>query len=107
MTAATNPATPTTNRVVAMAWGAVLFLILFAYFHHLYTDFAQPTWIQKFGQVCSHLLSVPAGMVSIFGTLSGIRVENAVDACFSLILFGYYGVGCWRHRSGDRFHRGS
>ena len=58
-----------TNRVVAIAWDAVLLLILFAYFHHLYMDFAQPTWIQKFGQICSYLLSVPAGVVSIFGTL--------------------------------------
>jgi len=28
--------------------------IAFAYFHHLYTDFAQPVWIQKFGQVVSY-----------------------------------------------------
>ena len=76
--------------------------ILFAYFHHLYMDFAQPTWIQKFGQICSYLLSVPAGVVSIFGTLllvyaSKMRWTLASD----VVLLGNYGMGSRRHRCGD------
>jgi cytochrome c oxidase subunit I len=59
-----------TTRVVAIAWDALLFLIFFAYFHHLYMDFAQPRWVQTFGQISSYLLSVPASVVSIFGTLA-------------------------------------
>ncbi len=57
------------NRIVAVAWNAVLFLVLFAYLHHLYMDFAQPRWLQFFGQISSYLISVPAAVVSIFGAL--------------------------------------
>ena len=90
-----------TNRVVAMAWGAVLFLILFAYFHHLYMDFAQPTWIQKFGQISSYLLSVPAGGgVHLWHSCPGLRLEDEVDAGFDSILSGHYGLG-------HRWDRGS
>jgi cytochrome c oxidase subunit 1 len=85
-----------TNRVVAAAWGAVLFLILFAYFHHLYMDFAQPTWVQKFGQICSYLLSVPAGVVSIFGTLALVYASKTrwtlASALFFLGIMGW-GIG--------------
>ncbi|MBM3773607.1 MAG: cbb3-type cytochrome c oxidase subunit I, partial [Acidobacteria bacterium] len=59
-----------TNRVVVGAWSAILLLILFAYFHHLYMDFAQPRWIQAVGQIASYSLSVPAAVVSIFGALT-------------------------------------
>jgi cytochrome c oxidase subunit I len=75
------------NRVVALAWGGVLFLILFAYFHHLYMDFAQPTWIQKFGQVSSYLLSVPAGVVSIFGTLALVYASKMRWTLASTLFF--------------------
>ena len=83
-----------TNRVVAMAWGAVLFLILFAYFHHLYMDFAQPTWVQKFGQISSYLLSVPAGVVSIFGTLALVYASKMRWTLASTLFFlGIMGWG--------------
>lgn len=59
-----------TSRPVAFAWGSLLFLVFFAYFHHLYMDFAQPRWVQTLGQISSYLLSVPAGVVSIFGALT-------------------------------------
>src|SRR5215472_3120222 len=83
-----------TNRVVATAWGAVLFLILFAYFHHLYMDFAQPTWVQKVGQISSYLLSVPAGVVSIFGTLALVYASKMKWTLASTLLFlGIMGWG--------------
>jgi cytochrome c oxidase subunit 1 len=59
-----------TNRVVVLAWSAVLLFVLFAYFHHLYMDFAQPRWVQTLGQIASYSLSVPAAVVSVFGTLA-------------------------------------
>jgi cytochrome c oxidase subunit I len=83
-----------TNRVVALAWEAVLFLILFAYFHHLYMDFAQPDWIQKFGQICSYGLAVPAGVVSIFGTLALVYAARMRWTLASTLLFlGIMGWG--------------
>ncbi len=55
------------NRTVAIAWNATLLFVLFAYFHHLYMDFAQPKGIQYFGQVASYASAVPATAVTIFG----------------------------------------
>ncbi|MCC6391476.1 MAG: cbb3-type cytochrome c oxidase subunit I [Bryobacterales bacterium] len=59
-----------TSWLVAFAWNAVLLLVLFAYLHHLYMDFAQPRWVQVAGQTASYFLSLPAAAVSVFGALA-------------------------------------
>ncbi|MBV6430182.1 MAG: hypothetical protein IANPNBLG_00286 [Bryobacteraceae bacterium] len=59
-----------TSKLVAIAWNAVLLLVLFAYLHHLYMDFAQPRWVQVAGQTASYFLSLPAAAVTIFGVLA-------------------------------------
>ena len=66
------------NAIVALSWNAVLLLVLVAFFHHLYMDFAQPVAVQYFGQIASYLSAVPATVVTIFGVMtqvyrSGIR----------------------------------
>jgi cytochrome c oxidase subunit 1 len=58
-----------TNTLVVVAWNLVLLLVMFAYLHHLYMDFAQPQWLQVTGQLSSYLISVPAAVVTIFSTL--------------------------------------
>jgi cytochrome c oxidase subunit 1 len=58
-----------TNALVVLSWNAVLGLVMFAYFHHLYMDFAQPRWLQVLGQLSSYLISVPAAVVTIFSSL--------------------------------------
>lgn len=58
-----------TNRVVALSWNAVLIIVLLAYFHHLYMDFAQPETVQYIGQIASYVSSIPAAVVTIFGAL--------------------------------------
>jgi cytochrome c oxidase subunit 1 len=58
-----------TNTLVVVAWNFVLLLVMFAYLHHLYMDFAQPQWLQVAGQLSSYLISVPAAVVTIFSTL--------------------------------------
>lgn len=82
-----------TSRLVAFAWNAVLLLVLFAYFHHLYMDFAQPRWVQIVGQAASYLLSLPAAAVTIFGALalihrSGFRFTMA-STLFVLGILGW------------------
>jgi cytochrome c oxidase subunit 1 len=59
-----------TNKIVAFAWSTVLFLVLFAYFHHLYMDFVQPKAFQVMGQLASYFISVPAAVVTIFSALA-------------------------------------
>src|SRR5262249_36016607 len=58
------------NKLVAASWNLVLLLVMFAYLHHLYMDFAQPQWLQVTGQLSSYLISVPAAVVTIFSTLT-------------------------------------
>ncbi len=66
------------NAIVAFSWNAVLVLVLLAFLHHLYMDFAQPVTLQVIGQFASFLSAVPATVVTIFGLMaqvyrSGIR----------------------------------
>jgi cytochrome c oxidase subunit 1 len=58
-----------TNTLVVYSWNLVLLLVMVAYLHHLYMDFAQPRWLQITGQLSSYLISVPAAVVTIFSTL--------------------------------------
>nr|BCX00198.1 MAG: oxidase [Bacteroidota bacterium] len=59
-----------TKRYVAAAWNVALLLVLLAYFHHLYMDFAQPLWFQRLGQIASYLSSIPAAVVTIVTVLA-------------------------------------
>lgn len=58
-----------TNKVLIYAWNATLFLILFAYFHHLYMDFVQPLSMQYAGQIASYLSAIPATAIAMFGII--------------------------------------
>lgn len=57
------------TKVVAIAWNATFFFILFAYLHHLYMDFVQPLALQYVGQMASYFSSVPATAVTMFGVI--------------------------------------
>ena len=82
-----------TNTLVVVAWNLVLFLVMFAYLHHLYMDFAQPQWLQVTGQLSSYLISVPAAVVTIFSTLVLIYGSSMRWRLPSLMLF--LGVMGW------------
>jgi cytochrome c oxidase subunit I len=82
-----------TNTLVAAAWNLVLFLVMFAYLHHLYMDFAQPEWLQVTGQLASYLISVPAAVVTIFSTLALVYGAPVRWKLPSLML--YLGVMGW------------
>jgi cytochrome c oxidase subunit 1 len=82
-----------TNALVAASWNLVLLLVMFAYLHHLYMDFAQPQWLQVFGQVSSYLISVPAAVVTIFSTLALVYGANTRWQLPSILL--YLGVMGW------------
>ena len=58
-----------TNPVVVVSWNTVLAIVLLAYLHHLYMDFAQPGGLQYLGQVASYASALPAAIVTIFGAL--------------------------------------
>lgn len=58
------------TRWVAVAWNTVLVLIITAYFHHLYMDFAQLRVVQVIGQISSYGLAIPSAVVSIYGAMA-------------------------------------
>lgn len=81
------------NKIIAISWNAALVFVIFAYFHHLYMDFAQPTILHYFGQIASYLSTVPATVVTIFGAIgqyykSGIK-WSFVPKAFGLALMGW------------------
>jgi cytochrome c oxidase subunit 1 len=82
-----------TNKLVAASWNLVLLLVMFAYLHHLYMDFAQPQWLQVTGQVSSYLISVPAAVVTIFSTLALVSGSSMRWKLPSTLL--YLGVMGW------------
>ncbi|MCC7401773.1 MAG: cbb3-type cytochrome c oxidase subunit I [Chitinophagaceae bacterium] len=61
-----------TNKILVYAWNATFFFIIFAYFHHLYMDFAQPLGLQYAGQLASYFSAVPATAVSMFGVITQV-----------------------------------
>ena len=60
------------NRVVALAWNAVFFFILFAFFHHLYQDFVEPFALAVIGQIASYASGVPSTVVTVTGVVAQI-----------------------------------
>ncbi|HRO66209.1 MAG TPA: cbb3-type cytochrome c oxidase subunit I [Pseudobdellovibrionaceae bacterium] len=82
------------NKVVAIAWNAVLAIVIFAYFHHLYMDFAQPTSFQYIGQIASYMSSIPSAVVTVFGAMALVyRAPVKWNLGFSLLFLGMLGWG--------------
>lgn len=82
-----------TNGLVVAAWNLTLFLVSFAYLHHLYMDFAQPRWVQVLGQLSSYLISIPASVVTIFSALVLVYHARIRWSLAPLLLF--LGVMGW------------
>lgn len=82
-----------TNAVVAASWNAVLLLVLFAFFHHLYMDFAQPKALQYVGQATSYLSAIPATVVTVFGVIAQVYGSKMpwrfVPLCFFVGTIGW------------------
>ncbi len=58
------------DKIVVLSWNATFIFIIFAYFHHLYMDFAQPVSFQYAGQIISYLSAIPATAVTLFGLIA-------------------------------------
>ncbi len=85
-----------TNRIIALAWNAVLAMVLFAYFHHLYMDFVQPRMLQVMGQMMSYFSAVPAAVVSIFDGLLvvyGSRMRWTIASIFMFLGLMGWAIG--------------
>ena len=83
------------NKVFLAAWTASTIMVLIVYPHHLFMDFAMPTWMLVMGQVMSYLSGFPVLLVTTLGTLaivyrSGIKWDMASGLLF-LSIFGWAG----------------
>lgn len=81
------------SRALAAGWLATLAIVMLAFFHHLYQDFAQPEAVQWVGNVASYAAAIPPMVVTIYGGLvqvwqSGIRWSAAS-------LFTFMAVAGW------------
>ena len=75
------------NKIVALSWNSVLAIVMFAYFHHLYMDFVQPTTFHYLGQIASYMSSLPAAVVTIFGALTLVFHSKMRWNTVSMFLF--------------------
>ena len=82
-----------TTWYVALSWNVTFLVVLFAYFHHLYMDFVQPTGFLFIGQIASYVAPIPAAVVTIFSVLA-YTFRNSMK--WNLVSFLYfYGVLGW------------
>ncbi|HWG45340.1 MAG TPA: cbb3-type cytochrome c oxidase subunit I [Gemmataceae bacterium] len=81
------------SRWVAIAWNLVLVLIIIAYFHHLYMDFAQYKAVQIIGQVASYGVAIPSAVVSVYGALALVWRARMQWSMASMMM--YLGVMGW------------
>ncbi len=58
-----------TNKVYALSWAISLFFVPWAWPHHLYMDFVQAPWLQVGGEASTYIATIPATVVTIFGSL--------------------------------------
>lgn len=81
------------SRYVVIGWLTTTVALWFAFYHHLYQDFAQPDAVQVIGQVFSYASAFPALVVTLLGGVmlvwrSGIRWSPAP-------IFFYLGMLGW------------
>lgn len=84
------------NKVVAISWNGSFFFIMFAYFHHLYMDFSQPTSIQYAGQIASYLSALPATVVTMFGIIAQLyhsKIKWSIIPMAFLLGMGGWAIG--------------
>lgn len=81
-----------TDKVLVASWDATLLFITFAYFHHLYMDFAQPSSLQYLGQIISYFSAIPATAITMFGVIAQLYHSKIKWGIVPLLfLFGMAG----------------
>ncbi|MBX2930777.1 MAG: cbb3-type cytochrome c oxidase subunit I [Chitinophagaceae bacterium] len=81
------------NKAVVYSWNATFFFILFAYLHHLYMDFVQPTSLQYLGQIISYSSAIPATGITMFGVIA--QVYHAKMKWSIIPLMFLFGMAGW------------
>ncbi len=81
-----------TTWSITLALNSAIVLLLVAFFHHLYQDFAQPMSLSIFGEIATYISTIPVVLVTIFSGLSHIyRAGIRWSATLILIALGLWG----------------
>ncbi len=83
------------DKAVVYSWNTTLVLILFAFFHHMYMDFVQPGYLQKFGQIASYLSAIPATVVTAIGAIAQIHKSGLSKKWKITPLLFFLGIVGW------------
>ena len=60
------------SKPFLIAWTATMLMVLGVFPHHLFMDFANPTWVNVMGQVLSYTSGLPVLAVTAVATLSNV-----------------------------------
>src|SRR5215216_6499032 len=60
------------SRPFLLAWTATMLMVMSVYPHHLFMDFANPTWASVLGQILSYASSLPVLAVTAAATLATV-----------------------------------
>ena len=85
------------SRPFLLAWTATMLMVLAVYPHHLFMDFANPTWANVLGQILSYASSLPVLAVTAAATLanvhrSGLKWNVTTSLLFASIMGWSVGV---------------
>lgn len=81
-----------TTPPIAIGWLATVVIVLTAFFHHLYMDFAQPEWASMIGMVASSAAAVPVAVVTAYTGLMLVWGSKFRWTLASTLLFmGFFG----------------
>ncbi|MCP4490985.1 MAG: cytochrome c oxidase subunit I [Gammaproteobacteria bacterium] len=83
------------TRVFLLAWTASTLMVLIVYPHHLFMDFAMPTWALILGQIISYMSGLPVLLVTAWGALTIVyRSGIKWDVTSSLLMLSMAGWAC-------------
>jgi cytochrome c oxidase subunit 1 len=81
-----------TSRTFAVAWSAILLMVLAVYPHHLLQDTVMPGWALAIGQVISYAAGLPVIVVTAFSLLVYLtRSGTRWDLVSALLVTGVFG----------------
>jgi cytochrome c oxidase subunit 1 len=84
------------SRALVTGWLATLAIVMLAFFHHLYQDFAQPEAVQWVGNVASYAAAIPPMTVTIYGGLVLVwrsAIQWSAAALFTFLAMAGWAIG--------------
>ena len=75
------------TRPFLIAWTATMLMVMAVYPHHLFMDFANPTWANVMGQILSYTSGLPVLTVTAIATLANVYRSGMRWNVTSALLF--------------------